>query len=63
MDTGTSLGDADLHCKKVNTVVFRQARPFKIVTASEDMQVHLYGGPPFVFKSKHTVSFVRNTAY
>ena len=49
-DTGSSVGEISGHGKKILSCDFKQTRPFQIVTASEDMQVNTFDGPPFKFK-------------
>lgn len=49
VETGSSVGEIIGHSKPINSVDYRQARPFRIVTASEDNQVNFYEGPPFKF--------------
>ena len=34
----------------VNSVSYRQTRPFRIVTGGEDLLVNFYEGPPFKYK-------------
>lgn len=56
-ETGTSVGEISGQSKPINSVDFRPARPFRIVTASEDNTVAVFEGPPFKFKctkSEHT---------
>lgn len=55
MDTGTSVGELMGHSKTVNTISFRQTRPFRIVTASEDTTNAFFQGPPFKFTKTQTV--------
>ena len=55
MDTGTSVGEISGHAKDISTVSYRQARPFKVVTASSDMSVAIHEGPPFKFKKSNKV--------
>eukprot|EP00824_Muranothrix_gubernata_P008713 TRINITY_DN21217_c0_g1_i1.p1 TRINITY_DN21217_c0_g1~~TRINITY_DN21217_c0_g1_i1.p1 ORF type:complete len:597 (-),score=119.83 TRINITY_DN21217_c0_g1_i1:105-1895(-) len=50
-DTGTSVGEIAGHSKRVLSCDFKQSRPFRVVTASEDQQVNYYEGPPFKFKT------------
>lgn len=49
MDSGNSLGNVQGHAKLVNTCAYRPARPFRILTASEDNCVGFHEGPPFKF--------------
>mmetsp|Transcript_28316 Transcript_28316/g.84777 ORF Transcript_28316/g.84777 Transcript_28316/m.84777 type:complete len:609 (+) Transcript_28316:152-1978(+) len=46
-DTGNGVGEMVGHQKKVITVAYRQSRPFRIVTGSEDFKCVFYKGPPF----------------
>eukprot|EP00730_Choanoeca_flexa_P020461 TRINITY_DN9992_c0_g1_i3.p1 TRINITY_DN9992_c0_g1~~TRINITY_DN9992_c0_g1_i3.p1 ORF type:complete len:597 (+),score=141.68 TRINITY_DN9992_c0_g1_i3:51-1841(+) len=48
-DSGSSVGSLDGHSKRVNSIDFKQTRPFRVVTASEDSDVGFYAGPPFKF--------------
>ncbi|XP_048478172.1 actin-interacting protein 1 isoform X5 [Plutella xylostella] len=49
-ETGTSVGEISGQAKPINSVDFRPARPFRIVTASEDNTLAVFEGPPFKFK-------------
>lgn len=49
MDTLSSVGEITGHSKVINTVAIRQERPFRAVTASDDMTVVFYHGVPFKF--------------
>lgn len=49
-DTGTSVGEIAGHSNLINSCDFRPARPFRIITGSEDNSVGIYEGPPFKFK-------------
>jgi hypothetical protein len=55
MDSGNSLGTISGHAKMVNTCAYRPARPFRILTASEDNSVGFHEGPPFKFKRTQRV--------
>ncbi|CAM9151981.1 unnamed protein product [Phaeothamnion confervicola] len=46
-DTGSNLGEMIGHNKRVNSCDYRPVRPFKIMTASEDMRTVFFKGPPF----------------
>mmetsp|Transcript_2155 Transcript_2155/g.6584 ORF Transcript_2155/g.6584 Transcript_2155/m.6584 type:complete len:636 (+) Transcript_2155:548-2455(+) len=46
-DTGNGIGEMVGHQKKVITVAYRQQRPFRIMTGSEDFKCVFYKGPPF----------------
>eukprot|EP00298_Acanthocystis_sp_HF-20_P017564 c21777_g7_i1.p1 GENE.c21777_g7_i1~~c21777_g7_i1.p1 ORF type:complete len:624 (-),score=221.98 c21777_g7_i1:42-1862(-) len=48
-DSGSNVGQIDGHSKKLNSVSYRTARPFRIATASDDMQANFFQGPPFKF--------------
>ncbi|KAL8609848.1 hypothetical protein ACOMHN_020683 [Nucella lapillus] len=63
MDSGNSAGEICSHSKSINTVSLRQARPFSMVTASEDSAIGFFKGVPYKFartQNKHA-TFV-NTA-
>ena len=53
-DMGTSNGDITGQSRPVNSCDFRPARPFRIITGSEDNTVAFYEGPPFKFKGTKT---------
>ncbi|KAJ8605356.1 hypothetical protein CTAYLR_002341 [Chrysophaeum taylorii] len=57
-DTGNTVGEMVGHIKKAITCAYRQTRPFRIATGSEDFRVVFYKGPPF--KIDHSVSEHRN---
>ena len=57
-DTGTSNGDISGQSRPVNTCDFKQSRPFRIITGSEDNTSAVYEGPPFKFKTTKSVSIV-----
>lgn len=65
-DTGNSAGEMVGHNKKILSCSFKSSRPFKILTASMDMQTICYAGPPFKIdhsnKSVHT-NFVNCIRY
>lgn len=46
-DTGNSTGDIVGHMKPVLSCAYKPTRPFKILTASEDMKTIQHTGPPF----------------
>lgn len=48
-DTLSSVGEITGHSKIVNSVSIRQQRPFRAVTASDDMTVVFYHGVPFKY--------------
>eukprot|EP01086_Lenisia_limosa_P015245 TRINITY_DN4796_c0_g1_i2.p1 TRINITY_DN4796_c0_g1~~TRINITY_DN4796_c0_g1_i2.p1 ORF type:complete len:602 (-),score=192.07 TRINITY_DN4796_c0_g1_i2:19-1824(-) len=53
-DTGATIGDMSGHSKNINSCDFKQTRPFRIVTGSEDLKVNFYQGPPFKFNTSHS---------
>lgn len=58
-ETGTSVGEISGQSKAINSVDFRPARPFRIVTASEDNTLAVFEGPPFKFKcTKQVCNFI-----
>ncbi|KAH8551059.1 WD40-repeat-containing domain protein [Umbelopsis sp. PMI_123] len=67
-DTLSSVGEITGHSKVINSVSIRQQRPFRAVTASDDMSVVFYHGVPFKFNKVirdhsrfvHTVKFSPN---
>ncbi|KAK1931290.1 stress protein [Phytophthora citrophthora] len=52
-DTGNSIGEIVGHQKRILSVDYRQTRPFRIMTASEDFNVCVFEGPPFKFKQNN----------
>ena len=64
-DTGNSVGELVGHTKRVCSVAFKPSRPFRIISASEDMKTIFYAGPPF--KNDHSnavhTNFVNCTRY
>ena len=57
-DTGTSNGDITGQSRPVNTCDFKQSRPFRIITGSEDNTAAVYEGPPFKFKTTKAVWYI-----
>jgi len=53
VDSGNSVGIITGHDKTILSVDFRQQRPFRAVTASEDRGVCFHQGPPFKFMSSN----------
>ena len=49
-DAGSSVGEISGHTKTLNTCDFKPTRPFRVITAGEDMSVNWFEGPPFKFK-------------
>jgi len=54
METGASVGEITNHTKVINSVTFKQTRPYRVATGSEDFAVNWYEGPPFKFKKRFT---------
>lgn len=48
-DSGSNLAEIVPHNKKAITGDIRPARPFRMVTGSEDMGMQFYAGPPFKY--------------
>ncbi len=57
-ETGTSVGEISGQSKCINTCDFRPARPFRIITGSEDNTVAVFEGPPFKFKMTKQVDIM-----
>jgi len=49
-DSGSSVGEISGHSKAIASVDFRQQRPYRIATGSEDLAVNWFEGPPFKYK-------------
>ena len=58
-DSGNSLGEITMHSAPIISATYRKHRPFRVVTASEDLSVNLYEGPPF----KYSASYKGHTRY
>lgn len=52
-DSGSSVGEISGHAKPINSCDFKQTRPYRVATASEDFAVNWFEGPPFKYKSSH----------
>lgn len=64
-ETGTSVGEISGQSKSINSCDFRPARPFRLITGSEDNTIAVFEGPPFKFKmtkQEHT-RFVQAVRY
>ncbi|KHJ86322.1 WD domain, G-beta repeat protein, partial [Oesophagostomum dentatum] len=64
-DTGTSNGNLSGQSRPMSSIDFRPARPYRLVSGSEDNTVAIFEGPPFKFKTtflEHT-RFVHVTKY
>ncbi len=65
-DTGNNVGELVGHTKRVTSCAYRPERPFRIMTASEDMRTIFFAGPPFVMdhsnKGQHS-NFVNIVRY
>eukprot|EP00392_Amoebophrya_sp_AT5.2_P011087 g11162.t1 len=55
MESGNTVGQIAHHSKRINSVDYRPARPFRVVTAGEDFVVSLSKGPPFQFEKSEQV--------
>lgn len=53
-DSGSSVGEISGHAKPINSVAFKQSRPYRVATGSEDFAVNWYEGPPFKYKGNRT---------
>ncbi|KAJ3029775.1 UNVERIFIED_CONTAM: hypothetical protein HDU68_011190 [Siphonaria sp. JEL0065] len=64
-DTASSVGELSGHSKTVNAVSQRPSRPFRAVTAADDMTVNFYPGVPFKFEKSLTdhSRFVQSVKY
>lgn len=64
-DTGSALGNIGGHQKAVLSCDYKQTRPFRVITGSEDMACGFFEGPPF--KLNRTVrdhkNYVNKVAY
>lgn len=65
VDTGTSNGDILGPSKPINSCDFRPARPFRVITGSEDNSTTVFEGPPFKFKGTKTehARYVQSVRY
>ncbi|EPB73980.1 hypothetical protein ANCCEY_06942 [Ancylostoma ceylanicum] len=64
-DTGTSNGNLSGQSRPMSSIDFRPARPYRLISGSEDNTVAIFEGPPFKFKTtfhEHT-RFVHVTKY
>lgn len=64
IDGGASVGAITQHAKPILSIDYRQDRPFRVITGSEDSACNFFEGPPFKYKTsqqKHSrfVSCVR----
>ena len=48
-DSLSSVGEITGHSKVINSVSIRQQRPFRAVTASDDMTINFFHGVPFKY--------------
>lgn len=49
-DSGASVGEITGHSKAIQSVDFKQTRPYRVATGSEDFLVNWFEGPPFKYK-------------
>eukprot|EP01128_Nolandella_sp_AFSM9_P008535 TRINITY_DN5240_c0_g1_i1.p1 TRINITY_DN5240_c0_g1~~TRINITY_DN5240_c0_g1_i1.p1 ORF type:complete len:598 (+),score=135.16 TRINITY_DN5240_c0_g1_i1:322-2115(+) len=54
MLSGASVGEITGHNKPILGVAFKQSRPFRVATGSEDFKVNVFPGPPFKFQGSQT---------
>jgi len=57
-ETGTSVGEISGQSKSINSCDFRPARPFRLITGSEDNTIAVFEGPPFKFKYVCKIHFL-----
>eukprot|EP00124_Ichthyophonus_hoferi_P001892 Ihof_evm9s112 gene=Ihof_evmTU9s112 len=50
-DSGSSIGDISGHSKCINSIDWKQTRPYRLVTGSEDCATAFFAGPPFKFQN------------
>lgn len=64
-DSGSRTGEVSGHIKAVNSIAFRNERPFRIATGGEDFMVGFHEGPPFKFVKSHSShsNFVNSVRY
>lgn len=62
-ETGTSVGEISGQSKPINSCDFRPARPFRIITGSEDNTIAVFEGPPFKFKKTKQVLLSKNVIF
>lgn len=64
-DTGNSVGEMVGHSKRVQSVTYKQARPFRIMTGAEDFRTIFFAGPPFKMDHSNTchTNFVNSVRY
>jgi len=49
-DSGSTVGEIAGHSKAISSCDFKQTRPYRVATGSEDFLVCWFEGPPFKFK-------------
>ena len=64
-DTGSSVGEISGHSKVINAVAIRHQRPFRAVTAGDDLHLVFYTGNPYKFQKTLTghTRFVQDVKY
>lgn len=64
-DTGNSAGEMLGHNKRVLSVAYKPSRPFRIMSASEDMRCLFFAGPPFKLDHSNSThsNFVNSVRY
>uniref|UniRef100_UPI00358EE6EB WD repeat-containing protein 1-like n=1 Tax=Myxine glutinosa TaxID=7769 RepID=UPI00358EE6EB len=53
-DSGSSVGEINGHSKTINSVDFKQNRPYRMVTAGDDFSSVFFEGPPFKYNLSHS---------
>jgi len=49
-DSQNNLGDITAHSKAILAVTHRPTKPYSLITASEDLTINTYKGPPYKFE-------------
>ncbi|XP_067657965.1 actin-interacting protein 1-like [Haliotis asinina] len=64
-DSGNNVGEITGHSKEANSCSFKQTRPYRIVTGSEDQTVVFLEGPPFKYSKtlRNHTNFVNCVRY
>lgn len=55
-DTGASVGEISGHSKTINSIDFKQTRPYRVATAGEDNESAFFHGPPFKYQFSNKVN-------
>ncbi|EDO15509.1 hypothetical protein Kpol_467p21 [Vanderwaltozyma polyspora DSM 70294] len=67
-DSGNSLGEISGHSKRINSCHFKQSRPMRCMTVSDDGSAVFYQGPPFKFTASDRIhhdqgKFIRDVEF